>query len=68
MLEPSYACPGPNYSHIVHSPEGNISLAPQLNYITDIFLKLKVELAKIKTEQKDLKNQLTVIHQLIIVL
>jgi len=62
MLEPSSACPGPNYSHIVHSPEGNISLVPQLNYITDIVLELKVELAKIKTELKDLKNQLTIIH------
>ena len=62
MLEPSAACPGPNYSHIVHYPEGNISLAPQLNYITDIVLELKVELAKIKTELKDLKNQLTVVH------
>jgi len=58
MLEPSSACPGPNYSHIVHSPEGNISLAPQLNYITDIVLELKTELTKIKTELKDIKNQL----------
>jgi len=56
MLEPSAACPGRNYSHIVHLPEGNISLAPQLNYITDIVLELKIELAKIKTELKDLKN------------
>jgi len=62
MLEPSTVCPGRNYSHIVHSPEGNISLAPQLNYITDIVLELKIELAKIKTELKDLKNQLTVVH------
>ena len=62
MLEPSSACPESNYSHIVHSSEGNISLAPQLNYITDMVLKLKVELAKIKTELKDLKNQLTVVH------
>jgi len=62
MLEPSSACPGRNYSHIVHSPEGNISLAPQLNYITDIVLELKTELAKIKTELKDHKNQLTVVH------
>jgi len=22
MLEPSAGCPGPNYSHIVHSPKG----------------------------------------------
>ena len=62
MLEPSSACPGPNYSHIVYSPEGNISVAPQLNYITDIVLELKVELTKIKTELKDIKNQLTVVH------
>jgi len=56
MHEPSAACPGPNYSHIVHSLEGNILLAPQLNYITNIVLELKAELAKIKTELKDLKN------------
>ena len=48
MLEPSSACPGPNYSYIVHSPEGNISLALQLNYITDIVLELKYELGKTK--------------------
>jgi len=62
MLESSPACPGPNYSHIVQSPNGNISLAPQLNYITDIVLELKVELTKIKYELKELKNQLTVVH------
>ena len=62
MLESSPTCSSPNYSHIVHSPEGNISLAPQLNYITEIVLELKAELAKIKTELKDLKNQLTVVH------
>ena len=62
MLEPSAACPERNYSQIVHSPEGNISVAPQLNYITDIVLELKAELAKIKTELKDPKNQLTVVH------
>jgi len=62
MLELSSACPNPNYSHTVHSSEGNISLAPQLNYITDIVLELKAELAKIKTKLKDLKNQLTVVH------
>ena len=48
MLELSSACPSSNYSHIVHSSEGNISLAPQLNYKTDIVLELKAELAKIK--------------------
>ena len=62
MLESSPACPGPNYSHIIHSPEGNISLAHQLSYIIDIILELKTELAKIKTELKELKNQLTVVH------
>ena len=62
MLESSPACPGPNNSHIVHSPEGNIPLVPQLNYIIDIVLELKVELAKIKAELKELKNQLTVVH------
>ena len=62
MLEPSSACPGLNYSYIVHSPEDNISLAPQVNDITDIVLELKAELAKIKTELKDLKNQLTIMH------
>ena len=62
MLESSHACPGSNYWHIVHSPEDNTSLAPQLKYITDIFLELKVELAKIKTELNELKNQLTVVH------
>ena len=50
MLESSPAYPDPNYSHIVHSPEGNISLAPQLNYITNIVLELKAELVKIKTK------------------
>ena len=62
MLESSPVCPGSNYSHIVHSPEGIASLAPQSNYIIDIVLELKVKLAKIKTEQKGLKNQLTVVH------
>ena len=62
MLEPPSSCSGPNYSHIAYSPEGNISLAPQLNYITDIVLELKVELAKIKTKLKEPKNQLTVVH------
>ena len=62
MLEPPSSCSGPNYSHIAYSPEGNISLAPQLNYITDIVLELKAELAKIKNELKEFKNQLTVVH------
>jgi len=62
MLEWWPACPSPNYSHIVHSPEGKTSLAPQLNYITDIVLELKVELAKIKTELSEFKNQLAVVY------
>ena len=62
MLESFASCPTPNYSHIMHSPEGVISLAPQLNYLTDIVLELKAELAKIKVEVKEIKNQLTIIH------
>jgi len=66
MLESSPACPGPNYSHIVHSPKGNVSLAPQVNCITDTVLELKVELAKINAKLKELKNQLTVVHHSLI--
>jgi len=62
MLESLPTCPSPNYSQIVHSPEGNASFAPQLNYITNIVLELRVELAKIKTELIELKTQLTVVH------
>ena len=62
MLESLPACPGPNYSDIVHSHEGNTSLAPQLNYITDIVLEFKTEVAKIKTELKEFKNQLIIIR------
>ena len=62
MLEASPACPGPNYSHTVYSPEGISSVAPQLNYITDIILELKAELVKIKTEVKKLKKQISIIH------
>ena len=57
MLESSPASPGLNYSHIVLSSEDIHSTAPQLNYITDIILKLKAELTKIKTEVKELKRQ-----------
>ena len=52
MLESSRGCPGLNYPHIVHSPECISLVAPQLNYITNIILELKVELAKIKAELK----------------
>jgi len=62
MLESSPACPGSNYSHTIHSLEGLSPLAPQLNYITYIVLELKAELAKIKTEVKKLKKQISVIH------
>ena len=62
MLDSSLACSGPNYAHIVHSLEGITSLAPQLNCVTNIVLELKVELVKIKTEAKELRNQLTIIH------
>ena len=40
MLESSASCLAPNYSHIMHSPKGVISLAPQLNYFIDIVLEL----------------------------
>ena len=56
MLESSPTCPTHNYSHIVHSPEGTTSVAPQLNYITNIVLELKAELAKIKTEVTEIKK------------
>jgi len=52
----------PNFSHIVHSPEGLSPFAPQLNFITDIVSELKAKLAKIKTEVKELKKQISVIH------
>jgi len=62
MLEPSASCPTPNYSQIVHSPEGVTSLAPQLNYRTDIVLEVKADLVKIKIEVKEIKNKLVVTH------
>ena len=60
MLQSSNSCPNPGYSHIVHSPERFTTLAHQLNYITNIVLELKEELAKIKTEVKEIKKQLAV--------
>ena len=54
--------PSPNYSHIFHSPDGTTSVTLQLNYIADIVLELKAQLAKIKTKLKELKNPLTVVH------
>ena len=62
MLDSSSVCPGPNYSHIVCSPKGLSPIAPQLNYITDIVLELKIELTKIKIETKELKKQISLIH------
>jgi len=62
MLESSASCPAPNYSHIVHSPEQVTSLAPQLNYITNIVLELKAELAKIKAKVKEIKKQLALTY------
>jgi len=40
----------------VHSLEGFTFLAPQLNYIIDIGIELKEELAKIKAEVKEIKK------------
>jgi len=62
MLESFVSCPTPNYSHIVHSSEEAISLAPQLNYFTNIVLELKVELDNIKAKVKEIKNQLAITH------
>jgi len=56
MPESSTSCSNPSYSHIVHSHKGITLLAPQLNYITDIVLDLKAELAKIKVERKEIKT------------
>ena len=47
MLEASASCPAPNYSHIVHSPEGVTSSTPQLKHLTDIVSELKAYLAKL---------------------
>ena len=62
MLESSANCLASNYFHIVHLPEGTTSVIPQLNYITDIILELKVKLEKIKSEVKEIKNQLSLVH------
>ena len=44
----------------MHSLEGFTTLAPQLNYITNIVLELKEELAKINVEVQEIKKQLVV--------
>jgi len=62
MLESLSNCPASNYSHIVLLPNGITLVTPQLNYITDIVLELKAELAKIKKEVKEIKEQLFVIY------
>ena len=62
MLESTFICPPVNYSRIVHTLGGTTFVAPQLNYNIDTILELKVELAKIKTEVKEIKKQLFVIH------
>ena len=62
MFESSSTCPTQNYSHNVHISDGTSLVAPQLNYIIDIVLKLKIKLAKINTEVKELQKQLIVIH------
>ena len=66
MLESSFVCPALNYSHIIYLLDGTTSVAPQLNYINDIILELKVELVKIKTEVKVIKKQLSVLHLLLL--
>ena len=62
MLELSSSCPAPNYSRIVHTPEGSTSSPPQLNFIIDIVLELKEELVKVKAEVKEIKMQISVTH------
>ena len=48
------------FSHC-YSPEVITSITPQLNYMVDTILELKVEFAKIKIELKVIKNQLIVV-------
>ena len=62
MLESSPTCPAPNYSYVVPSPEGVTLVAPQLNYIINIVLELKVKLAQIKTKINKIKKHLSIIH------
>ena len=60
------ACPTPNYSHIEQTPKRYTSVALQLNYVSDIILESKADLAKIKTKIKEVKEQLHVFHLLLI--
>ena len=46
----------------MHSLKGITSFTSQLNYLTDIVLELKANLAKIKVEVKEIKNQLAIIY------
>ena len=62
MVESSSSCLAPSYTHIVHSHKGITSLVPQLNYISNIVLELKEELAQIKAEVREIKKQLSVTH------
>jgi len=56
MLESASSCPTANSSRIVHTLEGSMSLAHQLNYITDIVLELKAKLAEIKAKVKEINK------------
>ena len=49
MFQWSSTCPAQKFSCIVHTIEGSILVAPQLNYMTYIIFELKEELAQIKT-------------------
>ena len=63
MLESSYTCPTPNYSYIMHSLEETTSLLSQ--YHSHSF-GIKSRINKIKTEVKEIKNQLSIIHLFLI--
>ena len=62
MLESSPACPSPNYSHVIYSTGRYYLTSTSIKlYHWDSF-RIKAELAKIKIEVKELKNQLIVIN------
>jgi len=56
MLESPFTCPAPNRRHIVHAVGGSTSIAPQLNYITDIVFELNTKLIKHKIEIKEIQK------------